>query len=78
MSLNIKNRHTHDLVRELADVLEVSQTEAVTLAVSERLERERHTSTGRLQALRMTAEAVRGHVIRDGQDHLYDRDGLFA
>ena len=56
----------------------MSQTETVTLAVRERLERECHTSTGRLQALRTTAEAVRGHVVRDDQGDLYNRDGLFT
>lgn len=39
MSLNIKNEQTHDLARELASLTGESLTEAVTVAVRERLER---------------------------------------
>lgn len=39
MSLNIKNQQTHDLARELADLTGESLTEAVTVAVRERLQR---------------------------------------
>lgn len=37
MSLNIKNRHTHELVRRLADLTGQSQTGAVEDAVARRL-----------------------------------------
>lgn len=37
MSLNIKNERTHALVRELATLRGVSQTDAVTEAVEQRL-----------------------------------------
>jgi antitoxin VapB len=39
VSLNIKNEQTHDLARELASLTGESLTEAVTVAVRERLER---------------------------------------
>lgn len=39
MGLNIKNEETHRIVRELAELTGESQTEAITRAVRERLER---------------------------------------
>lgn len=39
MSLNIKNAQTYRLVRELAEATGESMTEAVTVAVRERLDR---------------------------------------
>ncbi len=41
MSLNIKNKETHKLARQLAKLTGESLTEAVTTAVRERLERVR-------------------------------------
>jgi antitoxin VapB len=41
MSLNIKNPETYRLVKELSDATGESMTEAVTIAVRERLERVR-------------------------------------
>jgi antitoxin VapB len=41
MSLNIKNAETYRLARELADATGETMTEAVTVAVRERLERVR-------------------------------------
>ena len=41
MGLNIKDRETHDLVRELAELNKSSQTAAVKQAVREKLERDR-------------------------------------
>lgn len=81
MSLNIKNPHTHQLVRELAAALQVSQTEAVTLAVQERLRQENEAAGGRLATIRGTARQIRAHVnepasTQDGG--LYDEEGLFA
>ena len=43
MSLNIKNAETYRLVKELADATGESMTEAVTVAVRERLARVRPT-----------------------------------
>jgi antitoxin VapB len=59
MSLNIKNEQTHDLARELAALTGESLTEAVTVAVRERLERLRLSEgadAGRLAAARAIAE----------------------
>lgn len=39
MSLNIKDERTHRLARELANLTGESMTEAVTIALQERLER---------------------------------------
>lgn len=41
MGLNIKDRETHDLVRELAELNKTTQTAAVKQAVREKLERDR-------------------------------------
>ncbi|MEZ5364580.1 MAG: type II toxin-antitoxin system VapB family antitoxin [Bryobacterales bacterium] len=41
MSLNIKNAQTHKLVAELAELTGESMTRAITIAVEERLQRER-------------------------------------
>ena len=41
MSLNIKNEETHQLARELAALTGESMTGAITVALRERLERER-------------------------------------
>ena len=42
MSLNIKNEETCELARELATLTGESMTGAITVALRERLERERH------------------------------------
>ena len=42
MSLNIKSAETHQLVHELAALIDETQTMAVTIAVRERLDRVRH------------------------------------
>jgi antitoxin VapB len=52
MSLNIKNVETYRLIRELADTTGESMTEAVTVAVRERLARVRPgIDLDRLEAL---------------------------
>jgi antitoxin VapB len=82
VSLNIKNERTHQLVLELARLTGESQTEAVTTAVAERLERVRHRQVGgladRLLAIgRDTAPRLR-EPYRSGEhgDLLYDERGL--
>ena len=50
MSLNIKNPRTHELARELATLTGESVTEAVTVALVQRLERVRQASRGSLAA----------------------------
>ncbi len=41
MSLNIKNQETHRLARELAQLTGETMTGAITVALKERLEREK-------------------------------------
>ena len=82
MSLNIKNEETHRLARELAGLTGESVTEAVTVAVRERLERvkseqgsglaERLLAIGR-DAARHWKEPYRSI---DHADLLYDERGL--
>jgi antitoxin VapB len=82
VSLNIKNERTHQLVQELARLTGESQTEAVTTAVAERLERIRHRKAGsladRLLAIgRDTAPRLREpYRSREHSDLLYDERGL--
>lgn len=77
VSLNIKNERTHALVRELATLRGVSQTDAVTEAVEQRLADLRANaddSTRRHEdILRLAAEyrALAGDV-RLSTDDLYD------
>ena len=68
MSLNIKNEETCELARELAALTGESMTGAITIALRERLERERHersarnpntAATGDTQALCPSAESWR-------------------
>lgn len=80
MSLNIKNPRTHALVRELASVLQVSQTEAVTFAVEELLRQEQQEDNKRLAAIRRTGDQIRRHTKEPpaAKDALYDKEGLFV
>ena len=81
MSLNIKNPRTHLLVRELADVLQVSQTEAVTVAVQDRLRQDNEAASTRLTTIRPTTEQIRAHVNQPSStqsDTIYDKEGLFS
>ena len=81
MGLNIKNERTHALVRELATLSNMSQTEAVEDAVSRRLEQlrgndreglgERLLELGRRGAERMGPER-----FENPDKWLYDENGL--
>ncbi len=82
MSLNIKNERTHALVRELATLQGVSQTEAVEGAVRERLKAlaAERSATARFERI-MTISRETGVLVRDSggplaTDHLYDELGL--
>lgn len=84
MSLNIKSDEAHELTRELARLTGESLTQAVTVAVQERLERVRreHSDTRlRAEALlaigRDTAPRLRepSRSIEHGE-LLYDERGL--
>ena len=76
MSLNIKNEETYQLARELADLTGETMTGAVTVALRERLEREK-----RVKELHAIGEHC-ASLLRDGPsavehgDFLYDEHGL--
>ena len=84
MSLNIKNEETCELARELATLTGESMTGAITGALRERLEHERHersaeTRIRRLRAIRKRCarllKAGGPSAIEHG-DLLYDENGL--
>jgi antitoxin VapB len=54
MSMNIKSQEAHDLARELAALTGETVTQAVTVAVRERLERLRHETAAEERIRRMT------------------------
>jgi antitoxin VapB len=84
VSLNIKNPETHRLARELSDLTGESLTEAVTLALRERLARMRSTEDqvkARKEALMAIGRDIASRLspeVRaiDHGDLLYDERGL--
>lgn len=82
MSLNIKNEGTHALVRQLATLRGVSQTEAVEEAVRRRLTelsaaadaQRRYERT--MEIAEETAAIIRSTGGLISIDDLYDEDGL--
>lgn len=80
MSLNIKNERTHALVRELATLRGVSQTEAVDEAVRARLaevhaEREKEAKFEQIMALsREIGASMRAQGLEITTDDLYDEE----
>ncbi len=81
MSLNIKNERTHALVRELATLSGMSQTEAVEDAVRRRLAElrpsERTGSSARTLAIAaQMAELMGPERFEDPNDWLYDENGM--
>ena len=83
MSLNIKNNETCRLARELAQLTGESMTGAITTALRERLERERHASSVEARAKKIRAIAERcarnlkpGPSAVEHGDLLYDERGL--
>jgi antitoxin VapB len=82
MSLNIKNPETHALAAELARRLDVSMTEAVTLALADKLaatSREAEAAR-KLETLKRTAALITAMIGPEGlPDHgelLYDDLGM--
>jgi antitoxin VapB len=81
MSLNIKDPETHNLARQVAMEAGETLTEAVTVALRERLDRirNRRESDAKLAAMReisaRTAEILKGPPI-DHAEMLYDEMGL--
>ena len=86
MSLNIKNEETHRLARELAELTDETMTGAITLALVERLEREKRERS--IEERRRAWQAIRKRIaalpMRPGPstvehgDFLYDERGLPA
>ena len=83
MSLNIKNKETCRLAGELARLTGETMTGAITVALKERLERERRERSveARVQELHAIGQRC-AHLLRDGPsavehgDFLYDEHGL--
>ena len=83
MSLNIKNEETCRLARELAQLTGETMTGAITVALEERLERERRERSveERLRDMRAIAARCASHLgdgpsAADHGDLLYDERGL--
>ena len=83
MALNIKNEETCRLAGELASLTGETMTGAITVALKERLERERRERSveARLRKMRAISERC-AKLLRDGPsavehgDFLYDEQGL--
>ena len=84
MGLNIKNEETCALVKELAELTGETKTRAITIAIRERLERERRKHDrnieSKLQEMRTISKRIAALMgPGSSQDHgkeLYDEDGL--
>jgi antitoxin VapB len=82
MSLNIKNKEAYQLVKELADETGESMTQAVTVAVRERLDRVRaENSPGLAERLLAIGDHCAAHLDEpwksiDVDGYLYDELGL--
>ena len=83
MSLNIKNEETCRLAGELARLTGETMTGAITVALRERLEREKHERgvEARIRKMRATAERCAkllapGPPASEHGDVLYDERGL--
>ena len=83
MSINIKNEETCRLASELAQLTGDTMTGAITVALRERLERERSERSAEARVHRLLAIGKRcASMLRDGPsavehgDFLYDERGL--
>ena len=83
MSLNIKNEETCRLAEELARLTGETKTKAITVALRERLEREKRERSAETRAKEMRAIAERcarllgpGPSAAEHGDLLYDERGL--
>ena len=84
MHLNIKNHEAHELAKELAELTGESMTEAVLVALKERLARERNTPE-RIEERTKAILAIGAEIASrlppdfltmDVNDYLYDERGL--
>ena len=81
MQLNIKSPEANTLARDLAEITGETLTEAVTKALSERLERERQARSreAKLERIRQIVEESGGAgEAPDVNELLYDERGLPA
>ncbi len=82
MSLNIKNEETHQLAAQLAQLTGETLTRAVTIALKERLDREkrRRNRTGIASALMQIAQRCTSRPVLDDRSPEtilgYDEHGL--
>ena len=83
MSINIKNQETCDLASELAQLTGETMTGAITVALRERLEREKSERSAEAQVQRLLAIGERcasmmgnGPSAVEHGDFLYDERGL--
>ncbi len=83
MSLNIKNKETCRLARKLANLTGETMTGAITVALEERLERERRERSVEARVRELHAIGQRcARLLRGGPsavehgDFLYDERGL--
>jgi antitoxin VapB len=82
MALNIKNPETYKLAQELSKQTGETMTDAVTIAVRERLERVRHARRGtRLKRLQRIVDDLAPRFKEpfksiDHGDLLYDENGM--
>ena len=76
MSLNIKNEETCRLARELADLTGETMTGAITVALRERLEREKRVAELHAIGQHCASLLSDGPSAVEHGDFLYDEDGL--
>ena len=81
MSLNIKDPEAHKLAQQLADETGDTMTQAVTVAIKEKLSRVRRANRSKATAdeLRAIEKRFRSHLKGPVEDHaafLYDEKGL--
>ncbi len=78
MALNIKNPTTHRLAIEVAELTGETMTQAITVALTERLERLRRSRDvpAVLSRVRSILQDLEPEVPPDHGALLYDQDGL--